>query len=196
MNFLKKIYHIIVKRDVMTKLYTRKFAKFGYSSFLYKPLYIDKNKKNVYIGNNVTILNGARIQIFSKCDKDNCNIKIGDGCYLGYNLSILAGADIDIKKGVLMASNVLISSENHSINPESDLYYMDQPLNCGKIIIEEGCWIGQNAIILPNVKIGKKCVIGAGSIVTKDIPDYSVAVGSPARIIKRFNFDTHKWEKV
>ena len=47
----------------------------------------------------------------------------------------------------------------------------------------------------PGVKIGKKCVIGAGSIVTKSIPDFSIAVGNPAKIIKEYNFDTHEWEK-
>ena len=54
----------------------------------------------------------------------------------------------------------------------------------GRIIIDENCFIGSGTIIMPNVHIGKNCVIGAGSIVTKDIPDNSVAVGSPARVVK------------
>lgn len=63
------------------------------------------------------------------------------------------------------------------------------------VIISDGTWIGTNAVIVGNVKIGKNCVIGANSVVTKDIPDYCIAAGIPARIIKRYNIETHSWER-
>ena len=93
-----------------------------------------------------------------------------------------------------MASNVLISSENHGINPESDIPYMDQDLIVGDVVIKDGVWIGQNVCILPGVTIGEKAIVGAGSVVTKSIPDYCIAVGNPARVIKKYNFEKHKWE--
>ena len=65
----------------------------------------------------------------------------------------------------------------------------------GKVRIGSGSWIGENACIL-GVIIGKQCVIGANSVVTKDIPDYSVAVGIPAKVIKKYNFETQQWERV
>ena len=107
-----------------------------------------------------------------------------------------SGEDIVIDDGVLMASNILISSENHSIDPENEKYYMDQPLNCKAVHVGEGTWIGEKVCIMPGVGIGKKCVIGAASIVTKSIPDYSMAVGSPAKVIKKYDFKTQRWEKL
>ena len=101
-----------------------------------------------------------------------------------------------IGNGVLMASNILITSENHSIDPSSDMYYSKQELCCKPVTIKDGCWIGEKVCILPGVVIGKKSVIGAGSIVTNSIPDYCIAVGSPAKIIKKYDFISNSWEKV
>lgn len=195
MNLIKRLYHIIIKHDVKSTIYTCMFGKFGQDSVLYKPLLVD-GKENIFIGDNTTILNGVRIQTYKKITGINSKIIIGNNCYIGYNNTFLAGADIVIEDRVLMASNILISSENHSINPESDLFYMDQPLICSPVHIGEGTWIGERVCILPGVSIGKKCIIGAGSIVTKSVPDYSVVAGVPAQVVKLYNFRTHKWERV
>ena len=64
------------------------------------------------------------------------------------------------------------------------------------IIIDEGTWLGTKVTVVGKVHIGKHCIIGANSVVTKDIPDYCVVAGIPARIIKRYNFSTQQWEKV
>jgi acetyltransferase-like isoleucine patch superfamily enzyme len=61
--------------------------------------------------------------------------------------------------------------------------------------IEKGCWIGEKVIILPGVNIGERSIIGAGSVVTKSIPAYSIAVGNPARVIKTWNKDSKQWVK-
>ena len=87
----------------------------------------------------------------------------------------------------------MISSENHGVDP--DLEYVDQPLISKPVTIGDGCWIGEKVCILPGVTIGKKCIVGAGSVVTKSIPNFSMAVGNPAKIIKHYDFDKHKWEK-
>ena len=65
-----------------------------------------------------------------------------------------------------------------------------------RIIIDEDTWIGTKSTIVGSVHVGKHCIIGANSVVTKDIPDYCVVAGIPARIIKRYNFTTQQWEKV
>lgn len=195
MNLLKKIYHIIIKHDVVTPLYTRRFKYFGKNSVLYSPLII-RGKENISIGNDTTILNGVRIQTYNDKTGNKAKVHIGNKCFFGYNNSFLAGEDIVIDDGVLMASNILISSENHSIDPENEKYYMDQPLNCKAVHVGEGTWIGEKVCIMPGVGIGKKCVIGAASIVTKSIPDYSMAVGSPAKVIKKYDFKTQRWEKL
>ena len=93
----------------------------------------------------------------------------------------------------MIASNVLISSENHGINPELNIPYMRQNLTSNSVSIGDGCWIGEKVIILPGVDIGKKSIVGAGAVVTKSIPDYSIAVGNPARVIKRYDFTKNSW---
>lgn len=195
MNLVKKMYHILVKRDIKTFMYTNRFAEFGKNSVLYKPLAINSHS-SIFIGDNTTILNGSRMQVYNQLTGLDAKITIGNNCYICYNNSFLAGENITLEDGVLMASNILILSENHSTNPEDFRYYMDQELNCKSVIIGEGTWIGEQAIIMPGVKIGKKCVIGAGSVVLKSIPEYSMVVGTPAKVIKRYNFGLHKWEKI
>ena len=64
------------------------------------------------------------------------------------------------------------------------------------IIIGEGSWLGTNVVVVGKVRIGKHCVIGANSVVTKDIPDYSVAAGIPAKVIKRYDFEKEEWVRV
>ena len=115
---------------------------------------------------------------------------------MGYNLSILSYKNVNIGDDVLIASNVLITSENHGLNPESNLSYMQQELTGADVNIKNGCWIGEKVMILSGVTIGEKSIIGAGSVVTKDIPHYSIAAGNPAKVIKKYNFTNHKWERI
>ena len=162
------------------------------SSIGYPSIITDESK--TFIGEDTTILSHSRIQNYSNKIADIEGIYIGNNCYLGFGLSLLNASKISIGNSVLMASNILISSENHGMDPESDVPYMEQDLTARDVIIKDGAWIGQNVCILPGVTIGEKAIIGAGSIVTKSVPDYCIAVGNPARVIKKYNFSTHKWE--
>ena len=83
--------------------------------------------------------------------------------------------------------------------PTQIFLYVSRGVRCNKsdrIEIGEGTWIGINAVIVGNIRIGKHCVIGANSVVTKDIPDYCVAVGIPVRVIREYNRVSKKWESV
>lgn len=171
-----------------------KYAYRGINSKVYNPFVISKPHR-IFLGDNVTILDNARISIYDDNLEGVC-ISIGDNCYIGYNFSLLAKDKIIIEKDVLIASNVIITSENHGIDPESDLPYMSQELTGKGVCIGEGSWIGEKVCILPGVTIGKKCVIGAGSVVTKDVPDYCIVGGNPAKVIKKYDFDEHKWIRV
>lgn len=174
--------------------YRKRFRNMGKNSKIWYPNRAI-SKKNISIGNNTQILSESRIQCYCQERLPEPRIEIGDNCYIGYYLSLLAGANIIIDDWVLMASNILITSETHGTDPESDIQYMDQPLKVAPVHIKSGTWIGEKVCIMPGVTIGKKCVIGAGSIVTKSIPDYCIAVGNPARVIKKYNFATKQWEK-
>lgn len=185
-----------VNNYLNNKLFRKRgFGSIGRGSKIGKRAYF-QNKQHIYIGDKTTILSGSRLQSYSHLVKEIPKIKIGNHCYIGFGFSVLAGADITIGDRVLIASNVLIASENHSIDPESDIAYMDQKLVTAPVVIGEGSWVGEKVIILPGVTVGKKSVIGGGSVVTKSIPDYCIAAGNPARVIKKYNFKKHEWEKV
>lgn len=192
---LKHIYHVVVRRDVLGPIGKAKFGGVGRGAVLYRPETLDRNTKNVFVGDDTTILAASRIQLYP-VDGKMPRIVFGDRCYVGYHNTFLAAADIVIGDEVLMASNILISSENHSTDPESPIPYMNQPLRAAPVRIGDGTWLGERVMVMPGVTVGKRCVIGGGSIVTKDVPDYSIAVGSPARVVKTYDFERHEWVRV
>lgn len=130
------------------------------------------------------------------CDKEmKSNIIIGDN-FCGLNdLKILSYGTVKIGDNVTCAGNVFITSENHGLNPLTESFN-DNKLEHADVTIGDGVWIGEKAIILPGVNIGKKSIIGAGSVVTRNIPEYSIAVGNPARVIKKWNFEKGEYEKI
>lgn len=107
------------------------------------------------------------------------NISIGNNCYFNYNLVILDSFEVYIGNNVFIAPNVVISPVTHPLQAEDR-----RQLIGGKIIIEDDVWIGANSVILPNVTIRRKSVIGAGAVVTHDTEESSLYIGSPARFVK------------
>lgn len=189
------------RRGFGSKKWKQQFAYFGESASIAYPANI-MGLEDISIGENTTILGHSRIVNFhnnlisSPPLSIPFGVHIGENCYIGYYFTILNASSVTIGDHVLIASHVMISSENHGVDPESDMPYMNQPLVSKPVSIGEGSWIGEKVCILPGVTIGKKCIIGAGSVVTKSIPDYSIAVGNPTKVIKQYNFKTHNWEKV
>lgn len=162
-----------------------------------KPLILN-NPECITFENNVRIKENARIECYKSFSDRKLfpQLYIEEKVIIGYNFTCLVADEIKIKKNTIIASNVLITSENHGINPETDIPYYEQALNVGEVFIGEGCWIGEKAIILPNVHIGNKCIVAAGAIVTKDVPNYSIVAGVPAKVIKKYDFEKHKWVNV
>lgn len=120
-------------------------------------------------------------------------IRIGKNFHATRDLCIQCARRVIIGDDVLIASGVTIIDYNHGMDP-CKVSYLFNPLQISNgIIIGDGVWIGQNAIILPGVSIGDKSIIGAGSVVTHDVPSYCVAVGNPARIIKKYSNTEKKW---
>ena len=104
-------------------------------------------------------------------------IEIGNNVFINSNSLLMARGGITIEDDVMLAANVQLLSNNHD-------EYDRQVLLCKPIHIKKGAWIGAGASVLPGVTIGKYAIVGAGAIVTKDVGDYEVAVGVPAKIVK------------
>lgn len=139
----------------------KKFGRFGKNSSVRPGVYAVATKK-IFIGNNVTLRPGTMLHADPR-----------DG-----------GASILIEDKVLIGSSVHIYVDTHAFdNIELPIY--DQGFYDSKdVILKEGCWIGANVVILPGVTIGRNAVVGAGAVVTKSVPDFCVAVGNPAKVIK------------
>lgn len=112
------------------------------------------------------------------------NIEIGDYFYANYNCTILDTAKVTIGSRVLFGPNVTISTAGHPIHPEARNPIYDYCFGIG-ITIGDDVWIGANVVVLPGVHIGNNVVIGAGSVVTKDIPDDVIAVGNPCKVLRK-----------
>ena len=118
-----------------------------------------------------------------RCDY-GYNIEVGENFYANYNLTILDVGKVKIGKNVMIAPNVSIYTAGHPLHPDSrnSGYEYGIPVTIG-----DNVWIGGSVTIVPDVHIGNNVVIGAGSVVTKDIPDNAVAVGNPCRVIRQIN---------
>ncbi|EMB9230437.1 sugar O-acetyltransferase [Vibrio harveyi] len=110
-----------------------------------------------------------------------CHTHLGDNVYANFNLTLVDDTHIYIGDHVMIGPNVTIATAGHPIDPElrRDIAQFNIPVHIGNNV-----WIGANSVVLPGVTIGENSVIGAGSVVTKDIPANVVAVGNPCRVLR------------
>lgn len=147
--------------------------------------------KNVYIAWNGWLFGNDRYgeQRFTP------EILIDDGTYIGNSCHIVACCRVKIGKSVLIADRCYLSDNLHDYRDVDRSIRDNELLVLGEINIGDDSWIGENVCIYGAVTVGKHCVVGANSVLTKSIPDYSVAVGVPARVVKRYDFVGRKWCK-
>ncbi|MBC7913358.1 MAG: acyltransferase [Pyrinomonadaceae bacterium] len=134
----------------------------------------------------------STIEDFATVNNGVGEVIIGSKTIIGIGNVIIG--PVHIGNNVMLAQNIVISGLNHGYE-DITLSPKDQKVITKMITISNDVWIGANAVITAGVSIGKHSVIGAGSVVTKDVPDYAVAAGNPARILKKYNFETGNWEK-
>ena len=122
-----------------------------------------------------------------------CNTYIGENFYANFNLVVVDDIEVHIGNNVMVAPNVTLSVTGHPVDPE---YRRGGTQFSLPIVIGDDVWIGANSVILPGVTIGDNSVIGAGSVVTQDIPANSVAYGVPCRVIREINdYDKEYYRK-
>lgn len=113
---------------------------------------------------------------------------LGNNVYLGSKTEIDAAGGVEIGNGVIFGPEVCVYSRSHNFDSE-DLAALpfDNKFLTAKVVIKDYVWIGRRVIVLPGVTIGKGAIIGAGAVVSKDVPDYAIAVGNPAKVVKYRN---------
>ena len=143
--------------------------------------------------NKLSIGDRTIVEDFSTLNNGVGDVSIGANTLIGLSNTIIG--PVFIGDRVILAQNVVVSGLNHGYT-EISTAIRDQPVTTAPIRIEEECWLGANVVVTAGVTIGKHSVVAAGSVVTKNIPPYSVAVGNPARIIKQYDFTRGEWLKV
>jgi acetyltransferase-like isoleucine patch superfamily enzyme len=175
----------------------RRFGRFGAGSIICFPANTIFNERYIHIGSGTMI--GPDVTLSAgmvpgqECLSDPV-VSIGDRCLIGKGSGIVGHFGIQIGHDVWTGHHVYITDQNHGYEditrPISQQSQPERPVTIG-----DGSWLGFGTVVLPGAKIGRHVTIGANSVVTGDIPDYSVAVGAPARVIRRY-VDGVGWQSV
>lgn len=183
---------------IFHKIYTILTCK---SARIIKYPLIINGKKYIKWGKNLTMGRGCRLDVYKRVNQSPPVLKFGKDVQINDYVHICALDRVEIGDYTLIASHVYISDNTHGLYKGSDkdtspeIKPIDRFYPTSPVIIGEKVWIGEGVLIMQGVSIGKGCVIGAHSIVNKDMPDYCIAVGAPAKVIKRYNFESGKWER-
>lgn len=189
MSFLSRLFlsgyrlWIRLRSKVFSLLISGAFAHFGRKTVLMYPLRLE-GEKRIAIGDRVFIGPGSWLQTLPDGENNSVAVSIGKGTSIAGACVISAVRSVQLEENVLLARNVYISDHTHKY-ADMDIPVMAQGVERIKpVLVKRGAWLGQNVVVCPGVTIGTGAVIGANSVVIEDIPDFSVAVGAPARVVK------------
>lgn len=152
-----------------------------------------RSRMDVFPWNNFVLGRNSTIEDFATINNGVGDIIIGDNTRIGLGNTLIG--PVKVGSNVIFAQNIVCSGLNHGYE-DINTPPKDQPTTSKPIVIEDDVWIGANATVVAGVTIGKHAVVAAGSVVTKDIPPFTVAAGNPARLLKQYNQKTTKWERV
>lgn len=156
-----------------------------------RPVYI-RGRKGMQFGIGFTTGYRCRLEMLG----EGVTLQLGRGCKLGDSVHIVASRQVSIGDDCLIASHVFISDTSHGDGTEHPMTPPDgRPLATSPVSIGSCVWLGEGVAVLPGATIGDGCIIGAHAVVKGEIPPYTVAVGAPAKPVKRYNFETNLWER-
>lgn len=184
-EFISNVYSLI-----LTKIFYKN------ARLIRRPFYI-RGKNSFDFKTGLTLGHACRFDLLGDSEK---RLSIGANCEIGDYVHIVAHDRVSLGDNVLIASKVFISDTSHGsysgVNQDSPLVKPnDRKLVTSPVQIDSDVWIGENVVILQGVKIGKGSIIGANSVVNKDVPEYSIVAGTPAKVIKQYNFEQELWQK-
>lgn len=151
-----------------------------------------RTRMDVLPFNDFSIGENSTIEDFATINNGVGPVTIGDRTRIGLGCVLIG--PVSVGNDVMFAQNIVVSGLNHGYQ-DIETPPSLQPVETKPITIKDDVWIGANAVITAGVSIGKHAVIAAGSVVTKDVPDFSIAAGNPARILKKYNSETKTWER-
>lgn len=191
-SFYKRVMNTL-QRHWFAAFFSHTFKQFGKKVAILNPDIIE-GERYISLGDYVSI--NAKVWLLALRQNDTLpQLVIGERTTIGRFAHIVALREVMIGKNVLIADKVYISDNLHAYEDIAQPI-MDQPIVFKKSVkIGDNSWIGENVSVI-GASIGKHCIIGANSVVTNDIPDYCVAVGTPAQVIKRYNSTTNQWINV
>lgn len=170
--------------------YRLRFSSIGWMTYIGKPVSL-VGTKGIALGKRVRIYPGVRMETHNKG-----RIVIGNNVSIGQNFHITAtDEELIIGDNTTISGNVFITNIDHSY-VEIDCHILNQPYIKRTTKIGENCFIGYGAAIQAGTILGKQCVVGTNAVVRGEFPDYSVIVGVPAKVVKRYNKITKEWERV
>ena len=191
---LKKIVHrmLIPKDEARPRLWVRLFLNRFFHQRSKGSVIRSRTRMDVVPFNKFQLGANSTIEDFSTVNNGVGDVIIGDNSLIGMGNVIIG--PVTIGNNVIFAQNIVASGLNHEYKDPS-VPIVQQNVTTAPIVVEDDCWIAANVVITAGVTIGRHCVVAAGSVVTKDIPPFSVAAGNPAKVIKRYDEGRKEWVK-
>jgi acetyltransferase-like isoleucine patch superfamily enzyme len=172
-----------VKVRVWTTAVRGRFRRFGAGSTV-EPTCALSRPDMIEVGEGVEIRELAWFNCVPRED-GKPTLVIGDRCYLGRFLHINAFHDVRLESDVMIADRVYIADTDHFYkDPEVPIMHQGDQVK-GPVLLKKGCWIGTGAVILPGVTVGRNAVVGPNTVLHKDVPDFGMAFGNPAKVVTR-----------
>ena len=188
------------KQKQILLVFLSKIKLFFYKKDIGKNSYIDKTVNvfgwnHVSIGKNTLIGEQSWLNVNGRI-QNHKHIKIGNNCYIGRRNLLASSKELIISDYVMTNNECKFLGSNHVYSNPLEPYIATGTMDNDVLKIGVNVWIGAGAIVLGAVTVGHGSIIGAGSVVTKNIPPFSIAVGNPCKVVKRFNFKINDWERV
>lgn len=145
------------------------------------------NGSSIHFGQRVQVYPGARLEVIRPSLDGSPRLSIGDDTKIMYDFHCGAAEKVVIGRNVLIASRVFITDHDHVFDDQDRSARENSALSTSPVVVEDGCWIGEGAVILKGVNVGYRAVIGANAVVTRDVLPWTVVGGNPARLVKQIS---------